>query len=44
MEGRSIVCIALLGIVIVGVGFGAMTIVTYNDLVTARLAAENDCI
>lgn len=42
MQGRSIVCIVLLGIVIVGVGFGAMTILTYNDLVTAKLAAEND--
>ena len=41
MQGRSIGCIVLLVVVVVGVGFGAMTIMTYNDLVTAKLEAEN---
>jgi len=30
-----------MAVVVVGVGFGAMTIMTYNDLVTAKLEAEN---
>ena len=42
MQGRQVVCVVLLVVVVVGVGFGAVTIMTYNDLVTARLAAEND--
>lgn len=42
MQGRQFGCIALLVVVVIGVGFGAMTIMTYNDLVTAKLSAEND--
>lgn len=42
MEGKQIACIAILAVVIVGVGFGATVIVTYNDCVTAKLQAENE--
>ncbi len=42
MQGKQVGCIALLLVVVVGVGFGAIVIMTYNDLVTARLDAEND--
>jgi len=42
MEVKQIVCIAVLGIVIVGVGISASMIFTYNGLVASKIEAEND--
>ncbi|TFG31119.1 LemA family protein [Candidatus Thorarchaeota archaeon] len=42
MEGKQIVCIVVLGLVIVGVGVAVSSITTYNGLVAAKLEAEND--
>ncbi|TFG31517.1 LemA family protein [Candidatus Thorarchaeota archaeon] len=41
MEGKQIACIVVLGLVIVGVGFSASVIMTYNDLVAAQNDAKN---
>jgi LemA protein len=42
METKQIACISVLALVIVGVGFSVAVIITYNDLVTYKLEAEND--
>jgi LemA protein len=41
MARNQLMCYALIGIVIVGVGFGALTIMTYNNLIAERNIAEN---
>ncbi|TFG33566.1 LemA family protein [Candidatus Thorarchaeota archaeon] len=41
MEVKQIACIVVLGIAIVGVGFSATLIMTYNDLVAAQNDAKN---
>ena len=41
MNKQQIVCIVIIGLVIVGVGIVATIIMTYNNLVTTKLEAEN---
>jgi LemA protein len=41
IDKRQIICVVLLILVIVSVGFAATIILTYNDLVASRLQAEN---
>jgi len=41
MDSRQIMCIVLLGLVIVGVGTVGFVIMSYNDIVSDKLVAEN---
>jgi LemA protein len=41
MDGKQILCIVVLGVVLVGGGVAIMTVTTYNNLIATRLQAEN---
>ena len=41
MQRSQVVCIALVGVLIVGVGFSVLVVTSYNGLVASKLQAEN---